>query len=183
MPSWLRLATSANSKSSLSVQDSQVLQLRPQWPNLVTKLTFSLSMIHRVVRTQLLHKVESTPRRIIKATATVFTACSTTPSKVETSVHVKPTCIAWLKFQSTSSTRWLRKACHSLVNTADCLTTVHSVARKSVVRSTHVARLVSNCCSVRTSNLLARLVLEMCACSTAPNWLMLSPLKVVAPEL
>ena len=183
MPSWLRLATSASSKSSLSVQDSPVHLLRRQWPNLVTKLMFLLSMIHRVVRTQLLHKVESTRPRIIRVTATAFIVCSTTPSKVETSVHVKPTCIAWLKYRSTSSTRWLRKVCLLLANTVDCLTTVHSVAHKSVVRSTRVARPVSNCCSVLTSNLLAKLVLAMCACSIAPNSLTSSPSKVVAPAL
>ena len=183
MPSWLRLATSASSKSSLSVQDSPVHLLRRQWPNLVTKLMFLLSMIHRVVRTQLLHKVESTRPRIIRVTATAFIVCSTTPSKAETSEHVKPTCIAWLKYRSTSSTRWLRKVCLLLVNTVDCLTTVHSVAHKSVVRSMHVVRPASNCCSAHTNNSLAKSVWAMCVCSIAPNLLTWSPSKVVAPAL
>ena len=141
----------------------------------------SHSTIHRVVRTQLLHKAELTRLRTTKVTATAFIVCSTTPSRAETSVHAKPTCIAWLKCRSTSSIKWSPKVFHSPVNTAECLITVHSVVHKSVVHSMHVVRLVNNCCSVLTSNLHARLVLAMCACSTAPNWLTWSPSKVVAP--
>ena len=130
MRSWLTQTTSANSKSLLLVQVLQVHLPLQRLPNWVIKLMHLHSTIHRVARTRLRHKVELTQQRITKAMATALIACSKTPLRVATSVHVKRTCIVWLKCQSTSSTKWLRRVFHSLANTADCSTIAALVVHK-----------------------------------------------------
>jgi len=142
---------------------------RPPWVSLATTSRSSRTTTHLVVPTASLLRVASTAPRITRTMATRYTACSTTPSRVATSAHAKPTCIAWPKSASTSSTRPPPKVSPSPVTTAGCSTTVHSVARRYLARSTPEARPVSSCCSVHTRRSCARSALARSSFTPAPK--------------
>ena len=123
-----------------------MLAVRPLrlWPSLVTTFQLSVFKIPLVVLTRSRLKVVSTLLRTIKTMVTRLSACSTTPSKVVTTVRVRRTFIVWHKFLTTSSIKWSLKVCHLLVNMAAILITVHSVAHKFLVHSMLVDKPANN---------------------------------------
>src|SRR5207249_3251235 len=85
--------------------------------------------------------------KIIKTTATAFTDYFTTRSRAAIFGPVKPTCIAWLRPATTSSTNALHRACRLPANMAGYWPIVPSAAPKCRVHSMHADRPVSSFCS------------------------------------
>ena len=119
----------------------------------------------RAVHTPLQPRAVSTLLRTTKTMATPFIVCSTIPLRVVTSALAKPTCTAWPKTRTSSSTSASLKAFRSVVNTVVFWTTALSVVRRFPVRSTLVARRVSSSCSVLTRLSCARLPPVRSRCS------------------
>ena len=82
------------------------------------------------MHTLLLRREVSMQQRTIRTTVTPFTASSTIPLRVVTTVLVRPMSIVWQRFQMILSTSVWHKACLSHVNTVVCWPTVHSVVHR-----------------------------------------------------